>query len=36
MKKAGEEVTITIKYTSGREYKEKEVKVKLSSYKDVN
>ena len=34
--KAKDKVTLTIKYTSGREYKEKEVKVTLSSYKEVN
>ena len=35
-KKAKDKVTLTIKYTSGREYKEKNVTVTLSSYKEVN
>lgn len=35
-KKAKEKVTLTIKYTSGREYKEKKVTLTLSSYDDVN
>lgn len=35
-KKAGETVELTVKYISGREYKEKKVKLTLSSYKDVN
>lgn len=35
-KKAGDKVTVYIKYASGREYKEKKVTVKLSSYKEVN
>lgn len=35
-KKAKEKVTLTVKYTSGREYKEKKVDLTLSSYKDVN
>lgn len=35
-KKANEEITLTIKYISGREYKEKEVTIELSSYKEVN
>ena len=35
-KKAGDKVTLYIKYASGREYKEKKVTVKLSSYKEVN
>ncbi len=36
MKKAHEEVTLKVKYISGREYKEKEVKLTLSSYDEVN
>jgi serine protease Do len=35
-KQPGEKVELTIKYASGREYKEKKVTVTLSSYKDVN
>ena len=35
-KKAGDKVEVTIKYASGREYKEKTVKVTLSSYKEVS
>lgn len=35
-KKAKEKVTLTVKYTSGREYKEKKVNLTLSSYSDVN
>ena len=35
-KKAKEKVTLTVKYTSGREYKEKKVTITLSSYKEVN
>ena len=35
-KKSGEKVTLTIKYINGREYKEKNVTVTLSSYKEVN
>lgn len=35
-KKAGEKVKLTIKYSSGREYKEKTVTISLSSYKEVN
>ena len=35
-KKAGDKVTITIKYIDGREYKEKDVEITLSSYKEVN
>lgn len=35
-KKAGDKVELTVKYISGREYKEKKVSVILSSYKDVN
>ncbi len=35
-KKAKEKVSLTIKYTSGREYKEKKVNLTLSSYDDVN
>ena len=35
-KKAKEKVTLKIKYISGREYKEKEITVSLSSYKEVN
>lgn len=35
-KKAKEKVTLTVKYTSGREYKEKKVDLTLSSYADVN
>ena len=35
-KKPGDKVTITVKYIDGREYKEKEVEVTLSSYKEVN
>lgn len=34
--KAGEEVTVTIAYRDGRDYTEKDVKVKLSSYSDVS
>lgn len=34
-KKAGDKVSVTIKYVDGREYKEKTVDVKLSSYKEV-
>ena len=35
-KKSGEKVKLTIKYGSGREYKEKTVTLTLSSYKEVN
>lgn len=35
-KKAGDKVTVYVKYASGRDYKEKKVTVKLSSYKEVN
>ncbi len=35
-KKAGEKVTLTIKRKSGNDYKEKEIKVILSNYNDVN
>lgn len=35
-KKAKEKVTLKIKYIAGREYKEKEVKLTLSSYQEVN
>lgn len=35
-KKAGEKVKVKIKYASGREYKEKELTITLSSYKEVN
>lgn len=35
-KKANDKVKLTIKYIDGREYKEKEVEVTLSSYKEVN
>ena len=34
-KQPGEKVELTVKYISGREYKEKKVTVTLSSYKDV-
>lgn len=36
IKQPGEKVELTIKYISGREYKEKKITVTLSSYKDVN
>ena len=35
-KKSGSKVKLTIKYSSGREYKEKTVTLTLSSYKEVN
>ena len=35
-KRSGEKVTLKIKYADGREYKEKEVQVTLSSYKEIN
>ncbi len=35
-KKAGDKVKITIKYASGKEYKEKTVEVTLSTYSQVN
>ena len=35
-KRAKEKVEIKVKYIDGREYKEKTVKVTLSSYKEVN
>lgn len=35
-KKSGEKVKLTIKYSSGREYKEKTITLTLSSYKEVN
>lgn len=35
-KNAGDKVKLTIKYLSGKEYKEKTVEVTLSSYKEVN
>jgi len=35
-KKAKDKVKLTIKYIDGREYKEKDVEVSLSSYKEVN
>jgi len=35
-KKAGVEITLKIKYIEGRDYLEKEIKVKLSSYEEVN
>ena len=36
LKRANEKVTLKVKYTSGREYKEKTVIVSLSSYDEVN
>ena len=35
-KKAGDKISLTIKYIDGREYKEKDVEITLSSYKEVN